>query len=153
MKKTLFVLLLLLTSQFSNACINGRGFNIFGELTHYDVPLFYVKKFTSADYMKEILREEEKLKKYTEEKKKSWEYSNELAILKIYKGEYSEAKKLLISAMKHTHNNYSLFSNLGVVYELTGNIDSAYYYTKKAVAINSRSHNDSEWIHVKILEA
>ncbi len=152
MKKFLF-LLFMLTCHTSFSCINGKGINIFGQENHYHMPLFRIKKLSPDDYLKKIQSKERELDAYSETKKKNWNYCNEMAILKIYKGEYQLAKKLLFQASKLDTFNYSICSNLGVVYELTGNLDSAYYYTKKAVKINPQSHNNSEWIHLKILEA
>lgn len=152
MKKTLFILLLL-TTQVGYSCINGKGINIFGQESRYDMPLFRVRKLEPIDYLKIIKEKERELLTYTAKEKNTWDYCNEMAILKIYKGEYKEAKKLLFQASKLDKFNYSVCSNLGVVYELMGNPDSAYYYTKKAVKMNPDSHRNSEWIHLKILEA
>ncbi len=43
--------------------------------------------------------------------------------------------------------------NLGTVYELLGENENALLWIKKAVAIDPASHGNSEWIHVRILEA
>lgn len=152
MKKVLVVLFLLIT-QVGQSCINGKGFDIFGGTNFYGRPLFTIKKMMPADYQKRIAKQELELKNHSAAEKTKWDYFNEVAILNIYKGEYAEAKKMLFKASRLDTFNYSVCSNLGVVYELMGNLDSAYYYTSAAVKMFPRSHGNSEWIHLKILEA
>ena len=48
---------------------------------------------------------------------------------------------------------YSYNANLGTAFERAGMVDSAYVYISKALEINPRSHDDSEWIHLNILKA
>lgn len=78
-------------------------------------------------------------------------YSDYAAVL-VYVGRYNEAKKIYFDIEKHTPNLYTTASNLGTIYELTGKVDSALYWIKKAVELEPNSHFGSEWIHVKILE-
>ena len=71
----------------------------------------------------------------------------------VYNGRYKEAKKLFIEIEKEKPGLYTTAANLGTTYELLGCNDSAYYWICRAVKINPASHDSSEWIHVKILEA
>lgn len=78
-------------------------------------------------------------------------YSDYAAVL-IYKGKYQQAKKILLEIEQKKANLYNTAANLGTVYELLGQNDSALAWIRKAVEINPQSHYSSEWIHVKILE-
>lgn len=70
----------------------------------------------------------------------------------IYLGDLKEAKKVYFEIEKLKPNRYATASNLGTIYELTGQNDSALYWIKKSIELNPNSHAGSEWIHVKILE-
>ncbi len=67
--------------------------------------------------------------------------------------QYIAAKKIFLEIEKQKPGLYATSANLGTTYELLGKNDSALYWIRKAVAINPHSHQGSEWIHVKILEA
>jgi tetratricopeptide (TPR) repeat protein len=64
-----------------------------------------------------------------------------------------KAKSIYLEIEKKSPGRYQTAANLGTTYELLGQNDSALYWIKKAVKIFPNSHNGSEWIHVKILEA
>lgn len=46
---------------------------------------------------------------------------------------------------------YPVAANLGTAYELLHTHDSALYWIRKAISINSQSHKGSEWIHMMLL--
>jgi tetratricopeptide (TPR) repeat protein len=70
-----------------------------------------------------------------------------------FNGEFQKANAIFLEIEKKTPNLYETASNIGTTYELLGQIDSAIYWLNKAIKINPLSHNGSEWIHLKILEA
>jgi tetratricopeptide (TPR) repeat protein len=70
----------------------------------------------------------------------------------MYKGEYQEAKAILLAIELKSPNKYNTAANLGTVYELLGQNDSALLWITKGIALNPQSHFYSEWIHRKILE-
>lgn len=78
---------------------------------------------------------------------------SDYATMLIYCGEYEKAKDIFLKIEKQEANMYITAANLGTIYELLGNVDSALIWLKKAVKINPNAHNGSEWIHLKILEA
>lgn len=80
------------------------------------------------------------------------DYSDWGALL-VYNGNYTLAKSVFISIEAKEPGRYVTASNLGTVYELLGDNDSALYWIKKGYALNPESHQRSEWIHIKILEA
>ena len=69
------------------------------------------------------------------------------------KEEYEKAKTIYLEIENSHPGRYSTASNLGTLYELTGQNEEALKWIRKAVKIDPHSHNDSEWIHIKILEA
>jgi tetratricopeptide (TPR) repeat protein len=67
-------------------------------------------------------------------------------------GDKKRSLLLLEELYKRYPNEYNVVANLGTAYEVNGNDIKALELLKKAVEINSRSHYNSEWIHIKILE-
>ena len=61
---------------------------------------------------------------------------------------------MLLENLLKTHpKEYELNANLAVAYELNGQLDTALALLKRSMAINPRSHYDSEWFHLNILES
>ncbi len=152
MKYFIQTLLFLTISSTSFACINGSGFNVFGEKTSYDYPIKFISSIRPKLSQTEI---DKKLKELTiklEKDSSNWDFIN-LSIYLIYNNQLDSAITILEKVQQRGGDSYSIYSNLGVAYELKGNNDSAYYWTKKGLEINPSSHMESEWIHLKILEA
>lgn len=82
----------------------------------------------------------------------SLHYLSDYAAALIYLGKYEEAKRSYQKIERELPNQYTTASNLGTLYELMGQPDSALIWINKSIAINPRSHAGSEWIHIKILE-
>lgn len=74
-------------------------------------------------------------------------------LLLILQGNYKEAIALYLHIEQMSPNRYATASNIGTAYELAGQNEDALKWIKKAVEIDPGSHHNSEWIHVKILEA
>lgn len=77
---------------------------------------------------------------------------SDLGTMLVYTGEYLKAKRIFEDIEKKSPGLYITAANLGTIYELLGQNDSAYFWIKKAIEINPNSHNESEWIHLKILD-
>ncbi|TDO78222.1 hypothetical protein EV143_103474 [Flavobacterium chryseum] len=86
-------------------------------------------------------------------KTKDIDYLSDKGYVLIVLKKYQEALKLYLTIEKIKPNRYSTASNLGTLYELIGENEKAYNWIKKSIQINSESHEGSEWIHLKILEA
>jgi tetratricopeptide (TPR) repeat protein len=71
----------------------------------------------------------------------------------VYNGDYLKAKNIFQEIELKSPGLYITAANLGTTYELLGQNDSALFWIKKSLTLNPNSHNGSEWIHVKILEA
>ncbi len=84
---------------------------------------------------------------------KNLDYLSDKGLVLMYLGRYKEAKDIFLQIEKIEPNRYSTASNLGTTYELLGDNKNALKWIKKAVAINPKSHDNSEWIHVNILQA
>ena len=84
--------------------------------------------------------------------------ANEFKLLSDYAwyelrvGDKKRSLLLLEELYKQYPNEYNIVANLGTAYEVNGDNNKALELLKKAVEINARSHFNSEWIHIKILE-
>jgi tetratricopeptide (TPR) repeat protein len=84
---------------------------------------------------------------------KDLDYLSDKGLLLIILERYEEAIRLYLEIEKIEPNRYSTASNIGTAYELSGQNENALRWIKKSVEIDPQSHNNSEWIHVRILEA
>lgn len=71
----------------------------------------------------------------------------------IHLGRSREAVPILENVEKTNPGHYITASNLGTAYELVGENEKALEWIKKGMERNADSHEGSEWIHVRILEA
>jgi tetratricopeptide (TPR) repeat protein len=84
---------------------------------------------------------------------KDLDYLSDKGLLLILLERYEEAIKLYIEIEKIEPDRYSTASNIGTAYELFGQNENALKWIKKSVQLDPKSHKNSEWIHIKILEA
>jgi tetratricopeptide (TPR) repeat protein len=82
-----------------------------------------------------------------------FEIRNDYAAALIYTGNYKKAIEILEDIEKTNPGVYSTATNLGTAYELSGDNEKALEWIKKGIDRNPSSHDGSEWVHVKILEA
>lgn len=85
--------------------------------------------------------------------KPSLQVLSDYALNLVRAGKVSEALVIFERLVAKYPNEYALQANLGTTYELVGKNESALEHIKKGLELNANSHNGSEWIHVKILEA
>lgn len=148
--KVLFAVLFLISFK-TFACLNGETKTLKnGVMVYVDfqglVPhghRFYIENFTK------LISELDRLYKKTN----NIDYLSDKGYVLIVQGKYQEALKLYLEIEKIRPNRYSTASNLGTLYELMGENQKAYEWIKKSIEINPESHNGSEWLHLKILEA
>jgi tetratricopeptide (TPR) repeat protein len=76
---------------------------------------------------------------------------NAVALLRA--GEYVQGCYILQKLAVEHGDEYIIAANLGTAYELTGDVPNALEWIRKGNQINPESHNGTEWLHVKILEA
>jgi tetratricopeptide (TPR) repeat protein len=157
-----YVFLFLQINTISFACING------GE-SSYKTDTFKVKDgtvlFSDSNFIdsktptghsfndaQEFIKGVENLDRLYL-KTKDIEYLSDKGILLILLKKYDEAIQLYLNIEQKSPNRYATSANLGTAYELSGQNELALAWIKKAIKINPLSHHESEWIHVKILEA
>lgn len=138
--------------QSLQACLNEYRALLNGNITMsdelIDIPQGHPYLNDKTKLRERILLLEELYKK----SKSMIDYSD-LGVLFVYDGQYEKAKAIFQEVEKKLPNRYQTATNLGTVYELLGKNDSAYYWIKKGIKLNPHSHEGSEWIHLKILEA
>jgi tetratricopeptide (TPR) repeat protein len=152
LKGYLLICLFMLTASDAHSCMNEyrvllNGNVHFGE-ERYVVP--YARY--DLDDKRVILEEIHEADSIYTLTGKTEDYSD-LGTLHAYNGQFMKAKKIFLEIERRSPGLYITAANLGTVYELLGQNDSALYWIKKAIAINPDSHKGSEWIHEKILEA
>ncbi|MBE8725232.1 tetratricopeptide repeat protein [Flavobacterium hungaricum] len=146
-----FVIALVLISFKTFACLNGETKILKnGAYAYIDYRGFVPRghHFFKGDFPR-IIKELDSLYKKTDD----LDYLSDKGYLLIVLGKYQEALNLYLNIEKREPNRYSTASNLGTLYELMGENQKAYTWIKKSIEINPESHNGSEWLHLKILEA
>jgi tetratricopeptide (TPR) repeat protein len=78
---------------------------------------------------------------------------SDYGVVLVYLGKYEEALKVFTEIEKLKPGRYATAANLGTTYELLGQNHQAWSWIKKALKIDPASHNNSEWLHLKILDA
>jgi tetratricopeptide (TPR) repeat protein len=78
---------------------------------------------------------------------------SDYSIALMYLGRSKEAVTLLQSLEKEQPGKYFVAANLGTAYELTGNNEEASRWIAEGIRRNPDSHEGTEWLHLKILEA
>lgn len=151
--KKLLLPLVLLAALRAGACINGEtrelkdGTRLFADPgDEEDLPRPH--DFRRIDYAAVTARLEAGWKRTGNP-----DYRSDIGVLLLLQQQYGAARDLYLALEKSNPGRYSTAANLGTVYELMGRNDSALLWIRRAVAINPKSHQGSEWIHVRILEA
>lgn len=150
--KLLTIFLFMFLGQTGQCCINEYRTLLSGDLVYTDAGnVAPIGRFNANNkpYLLEKLHEADSIYMLTG---KLEDYSD-LGSMLVYTGQYLKAKQIFQDIEQKTPGLYQTAANLGTVYELLGQNDSALYWIKKAVEINPNSHRGSEWIHIKILEA
>lgn len=145
-----FVVLVLISFK-SFACLNGETKILKNGVYAYIDFRGLVPRghhFFNGDFPK-IIKELDSLYRKTND----IDYLSDKGYILIIQKKYAEAQKLYLNIERIKPNRYSTASNLGTLYELMGENQKAYYWIKKSIEINPESHNGSEWLHLKILEA
>jgi len=75
------------------------------------------------------------------------------AVALLHIGETKEALRKLEELAAVKPKEYRIVANLGTAYELDGQLEKALANIKRAMELNPESHEGTEWLHVKILEA
>jgi tetratricopeptide (TPR) repeat protein len=147
----LLILFLTLSSLRSNACLNYYVVDSSGHRNmHDDYPPSNI--FIHAKYDIEDLKTTES-KIFSAPTSEKYKYISNYCASMIQLGRYREAIPILENLLKDKPNEYEINTNLAVAYELNEQIDKALYFLKKSISISPKSHNESEWFHLRILES
>ena len=158
--KKLFLSIALLSSSVSLACIN--------EYYRTELPLannkldlsaiLYSKESAAHPYWKNgfdddivMMQRRDSLERVGISKL-DYKGLSDYAVITLKIGDRKKAVEILEKLYVQHPKEYNIVANLGTAYEITGNNIRAIELLRKAVSINPRSHYESEWIHVKILE-
>jgi tetratricopeptide (TPR) repeat protein len=151
MKRKFLIFLFCISSLTTYACINGETKTLAnGFLVYEDDEGIIPKGHNFYIYdIEELKHELDSLYRTTNKV----EYLSDIGYVLIIEGKLNEALKLYLELEKKHPNRYSTASNIGTIYELLGENKKALEWINKAIRINPNSHNSSEWLHSKILEA
>ncbi|MBL0016440.1 MAG: tetratricopeptide repeat protein [Bacteroidetes bacterium] len=152
MKKLLLVnALVLMFAVSGNACFNGFG-ESFGESVRMSQASFPVPNGHPVNTKDEDVTETLDVLKRGYENGE-FEFSIDYGLYLVYDKQYEEAEKVFRNIVGKWPNKYEAASNFGTILEVNGKNAEALKWIKKAISINANSHDGSEWLHVKILEA
>jgi tetratricopeptide (TPR) repeat protein len=150
MKKTLLLLGLWLAAfRGAFGCINEYHVTLKGDTVHFygGLPRFAraFDREASRQYLDTV--DLDHLEKY------SFKQQSDIAVQLVWLGEYAQPLRMLQGLYRQHPGEYTLAANLGTLYELNGKPDSALFYIQRGMALNPKSHQGSEWVHVRILQA
>jgi tetratricopeptide (TPR) repeat protein len=147
----LFGFLILMIHPSANACINDFENNRmrdsrFGALK----PTQYISNLKAGF---EPVEKSELAAKKSAADSGSFEKKSDYAVALIKLGRSKEAIAILEPLAAEHPTEYIIAANLGTAYELVGENAKALEWIQKGVKLNPESHEGTEWLHVKILEA
>jgi hypothetical protein len=149
MKRLILLCIGFALAQQLNACINIYAIDSSGK-THF-VEHFFFSRISFNP--KGVAAQVKQLNRQFKKGQFSHENISDYGAYLLMAGHVEEGLQLYRALIYKMPNVYEIQANLAVAYELNGNIDSAIYWQQKAVVTNPGAHNNSEWIHLKILEA
>ncbi len=152
-----FLFAALTFAQPTLACVNTYFTRIDGslvsDLAGGDAPDFATiltsKQTTHWD--RELKETEARLASADPEEK--WRHEADLAVLNLRFNKVAESVTTLERLTRAQPKEYILAANLGTAYELAGRDEDALVWIKRAMELDPSSHEGTEWLHVKILEA
>jgi tetratricopeptide (TPR) repeat protein len=148
MKKFIALLIAVAIVKATIACLNETHTDKYGNTHIRDKPLMFYNgpdKKNAAEYLKKY--DLNKIGQYDKD------VQSDIAVQLDYLGRYDEALTILKRLQQQYPDDYNIAANLGTTYELTGNNELALQFIKKGMQLNPGSHEGSEWVHIKILEA
>lgn len=147
--KNLLLTFFLLSALTSNACLNIFAVDSSGNV-HYLEHYFFSEIAFKQDVISDRIK---KLEKQFRNKNYSFQNISDYGAYLLMAGRFSEGLDLFRALGKKYPDVYEIRANTAVAYELNGNIDSALYWERSAMSLQTGRHAYSEWIHMKILEA
>jgi tetratricopeptide (TPR) repeat protein len=150
--KTVALLFLLAAPPSLYACLNTYGTDLRGESIEYE--------FQTGEELIAELRSVEPRQHWVEMERRletagdaDFHARNDLAVALVHLGRLPEAVAILTQIARDHPGEYVVAANLGTAYELAGNDAEALRWIRRGIALNSKAHEGSEWLHARILEA
>ena len=148
MKKLLFILF----PSLLLSCMWIDGTTIDGEYTN-DASTFEVKWMKKTISSHNTQTKLKNILEYSDTKERSKNEQEEFdAIVLLLKGNYEQSIEKLLTLDKQLNNKYSIASNLGTAYELSGNNIKALKWITEGIKRDANSHYGTEWLHQLILK-
>jgi tetratricopeptide (TPR) repeat protein len=149
MKKIIILLSAIVCYSIAIACYNEKHLDKQGKQTRRSDPLDHYYNEPDKSSAREFLNKYDvnKLEQYDKD------IQSDIAVNLSYIGKPVQAVEILKRLQKKYPDDYNIAANLGTTYELTGNNELALQFIKKSIQLNPDSHEGTEWVHVKILEA
>jgi hypothetical protein len=145
MKKILFLICLVFVYSNSKACLNLFAIDSFGRVVYLEHRFLSELQFNQQEIEKRISN--------LEKEQFTMQNISDYAAYLLMSGNFADGLKIIKVLYFKYPSVYEINANLAVAYELNGLIDSALVYQKKAMLIKPSAHENSEWLHLKILEA
>jgi tetratricopeptide (TPR) repeat protein len=153
MKKIIFGLIFFLAIAFpASACLNYY-FTLDKEGRAYESPTQHQLITFNTNFNKQVLYGDMLTLTSKLKEQHSYMLLSDYAVDLLKLGKTNEALQVLAQLYAYYPDEYKIASNLGTVYELHGDNDSALKYIRRGIELNPNDHDGSEWIHEKILLA
>jgi tetratricopeptide (TPR) repeat protein len=133
----------------ANSCLNIFAIDSTGAVHYLEHYFFFEIEFSQEA----IAGRMKKLEKEFKNNKYSFQNISDYGSYLLMSGRFGEGLNIFRALSKKYPDVYEIRANTAVAYELNGNVDSALYWEKRAIDMNTGRHHYSEWIHLKILEA
>lgn len=90
---------------------------------------------------------------HPEELPPGWPEGMDDAVRLIFSGKTAEAVTSLAELDRKTPDNYWISANLAAASELSGDLPAAKRWVEKALTINPKAHEGTEWMHAAVIRA
>jgi tetratricopeptide (TPR) repeat protein len=135
------------------ACVNETGTNRFGRAVYVELgPSELRPILTHGGREREMVEWATRVTRQAREQP-GFDNHNQLAVALIRLGRPREAIELLLVLEERYPGRYPTATNLGTAYELAGEDAKALEWIREGIVRNPVSHDGSEWLHARILEA
>lgn len=148
MKRAFVIAFLFLTTDIY-ACLNIFSIDSSGRVHYLEHHFFFSIEFKQNAIEKKL----KELKRKFDHNEYSFQNISDFGSYLLMTGRFADGLNIFRALSKKYPDVYEICANTAVAYELNGNIDSAYLWQVAAIKKNPKAHNNSEWIHLKILEA
>ncbi|MBN9415196.1 MAG: tetratricopeptide repeat protein [Candidatus Eremiobacteraeota bacterium] len=153
MRRSIFLLVLLSFPVL--ACLNLTEKNLDGKDVRVDAPLTIEPElsFETVDWKSKLARLDERLSIINPNTEVGRESRNDRGVCLAHLGRAKEALSLFQKLEQEEPGTYRTAANLGTCYELCGQDQEALHWIQVGMKLFPQSHEGTEWLHVKILQA